>query len=858
MTRNLFFLLLFISLDAFGQPDVYKKLKDKDDLENYCYALTDQFVANPTEDNLKIISGIPETLWRKPKTSGEKLAIVILLCNRGFYQKQFGQLFEAIQSYEKASLLYQKNKLAQYDLMEYCLKPLGNLYTMTGDYTTAENCIKQYLFLAIKNKNTDQKISAIINLSAVYKSTGKNKESIEIIEEALQTKSILPEKKIILYNNLASNYIAINELDKAKKVVEKSLAIEKSAYGYQNLALIFRKQKNFDKAQRYLAKAQNSLIKSSPKDQWSKMYLEEAALYFDKNDLQEAVNSIEKVFQNEIVNYKARAIIPNKMQLYPSINLIDALDLLATIFHQKKDLHNEIACYNLSFYIENQFHKVLFYESSKLINYNNSRNRAEKMIEAYETLYKLTKNENYVNEAFQLQESTKFRTLKENLAFLANKNNKKQQKLVLEIQKLENTIIAEQQKGAKATIEIIYQAITAQNLLMSQLKAYKNAAGIYKEEKIDLVQLEQKLKEEEATLIAYFYGNKKTYIFTATSLGIKMNSVINSPENKSLLLNYLDFFTSASKIDSNIEGYKSSAYVLCKLLQWPQKGTKNVIVLPDGLLSFISFESLLTQKTTQKQYSKLPYLLNDFVISYNTAISFYLDSKKPEFNKNAILGVFPVFEGTQKELFFSKEELENTKKRFSGNYLKNTEATFDHFKASCHQYSILHLSTHAFSGDIETPATISFYDKDVMYNELSTLKINPNLVVLSACETGLGKLYKGEGAMSVARGFQNAGASNILFSLWSINDFTTSKVIEKFYSNLDHGVFYNQANTDSKIQFLNDATISNAKKSPYYWSAFVYYGALQTNDTTNYSWFWVIGIAVVLGVFIWRKKFVSK
>jgi CHAT domain-containing protein/tetratricopeptide (TPR) repeat protein len=854
MTKKIFFLLFFTSLNIFGQQDSFKKLKAKDDLENFCYTLLDEFIANPTPNNLKNISEIPESLWRKPKTKPENLAIVIILCNRGFYEKQFGQLFNAIKSYEQASLIYQKNKLSNYDIIEYCLKPLGNLYTLTGDYTNAENCIKQYLFVAIKNKNNDQKVSAIINLSAVYKSVGKNNETIEIIEDALKTNDILPEKKLILYHNLASNYIIMNQLDQARSILEKSFAIEKSSYSYQNLAHIFRKQKAFNKAHDYLAKAKNNLIKSNSKNELSKIYLEEASLYFDENRIYEAKNTIQKLFQNDILNYKTTEIYPNKKQLYPNINLIDALDLLASIFHQKTDFINEIACYNLSFYVENQFHKVLFYESSKLVNYNNSRARAEKTIEAYTSLYLTTKNQKYLAEAFELQENTKFRTLKENLAFTSDKTNIKQQNLLLEIQTLENTILIEQQKESNAKIEVIYKAIKDQNLLMSQLKSYKNNTTNNYDKKIDLVQLKQKLKKEDATVVVCFFGNKKTYIFTVTPSDIKVNSFINSPENRNTITTYIDYFTNASKINNDIEGYKLTSFRLYKLLQLPQKSSKNLIVIPDGLLSFVSFESLLTNKTSQKKYSKLPYLLHDFTISYNTAISFYLDSKKPSFDKNTVLGIFPIFQNSQKELYFSKKELQNTQSVFAGKYLKNAEASFDHFKLNCHQYSILHLSTHAFSGDIQIPATISFYDKEVMYNELSALKINPNLVVLSACETGLGKLYKGEGAMSIARGFQNTGASNMLFSLWSINDFTTSKIIENFYSNLNKRLTYSEANTSSKIQFLNDVDIPNAKKSPYYWSAFVYYGALETNETHNYFWLWILGVILLFALVIWRRK----
>ena len=137
-----------------------------------------------------------------------------------------------------------------------------------------------------------------------------------------------------------------------------------------------------------------------------------------------------------------------------------------------------------------------------------------------------------------------------------------------------------------------------------------------------------------------------------------------------------------------------------------------------------------------------------------------------------------------------------------------------------------------------------------MYN----LNINTNLVVLSACETGLGKFYKGEGAMSVARGFQYAGAQNLLFSLWKVNDFTTSKLMENFYNNIYNKKSYFQSITDAKREFLNDNTISNAKKSPYYWAPFVYYGSIE-NKNESKLWLWALGllsISVVI-LFFWKK-----
>ncbi|MFM9826956.1 CHAT domain-containing protein, partial [Flavobacterium sp.] len=188
-------------------------------------------------------------------------------------------------------------------------------------------------------------------------------------------------------------------------------------------------------------------------------------------------------------------------------------------------------------------------------------------------------------------------------------------------------------------------------------------------------------------------------------------------------------------------------------------------------------------------------------------------------------------------------------------FFDNKTATIDNFKMNAADYSILHLSTHATAGDTETPARIQFFDREILYSELYNLKINPDLVVLSACETGIGKLYKSEGAMSIARGFQFAGAQNILFSLWKVNDFTTATFMNYFYTNIKKGESYFEANANAKLNFLKDTKISNTKKSPYYWSAFVYNGGIERlEQTTNYS-IYIFGLLTLIGLFLGFKAF---
>jgi hypothetical protein len=137
---------------------------------------------------------------------------------------------------------------------------------------------------------------------------------------------------------------------------------------------------------------------------------------------------------------------------------------------------------------------------------------------------------------------------------------------------------------------------------------------------------------------------------------------------------------------------------------------------------------------------------------------------------------------------------------------------------------------------------------------LYDLDINPDLVVLSACETGVGKLYKAEGAMSIARGFQLAGAQNLLFSLWKVNDYTTAVYMDDFYKNNKSTHSYFEANHQAKLDYLKDETIPNAKKSPYYWGAMVYYGSLEHKASTPYLFYILLLFISGIGLFLWYKK----
>lgn len=842
-------------------------------LEDKIYNSVDAFVANPTVESLHKLEVSEKTF--SPKSKSEWLAFVILKCNKAYYENQLGFTNKAISNYEMAWQLYQKKELSNYDIIESCLQPLGNLYTIIGDYENAENTIKQYFYIANVTNNQQQKYSAILNLSNVYQNTGKVNEAIDLLEKTIATEKLTNAQKGVLYTNLGNNYflstdafvIKGNPYTKGEAAYKKAIALlkldknqaETLSTAYRNLAKRCAVTQEYDLANSNMenAKAAFGLIPNLEPRKKAQFYFDEAILQFKQKKITETSQSISTVFKILIPYYsKSKTVLPNRNSLYAETVLLDALDLQSEIYLEKNQPKSALESYGLAFHIEGLFQSLLVYENSKIITQIRNRNRTEKCIAIYYSLYQKEKKSSYLESAFLLSEQTKSAILKQ--AISNSKTRSREEKLILEqLQNWNTIIVKEQQKLQKADISKINEAIKKQNELMLLLKS-KTASKANEKKEFILTDLYSKLDKDNAVMVEYFFGRENIYVFTIENKNIKLDFIQNDHTAIPKLVHFIDFFSSSNTISDNPSAFNHFSNVAYTILKLPKIITnKNLIIIPDGILNFLPFEALITSESSTTNFAKMHYLLTDFKVGYNNSADFYLNAFPFQHKKQIVLGVFPIFEGTNMELTFSKKELQNIKANFDGKYLESQDASFENFMQNAANYSILHLSTHASSGDISEPASIKFYDQEVLYSEFYNLNLNPDLVVLSACETGIGKLYKAEGAMSVARGFQFAGAQNLLFSLWKVNDFTTSVMMEKFYNNVKKGQSYFDSNHQAKLDFLYDETISNTKKSPYYWSAFVYYGTLGNPSQTNY-FLWISLFGGIIGLLLLWKLFFRK
>jgi CHAT domain-containing protein len=188
--------------------------------------------------------------------------------------------------------------------------------------------------------------------------------------------------------------------------------------------------------------------------------------------------------------------------------------------------------------------------------------------------------------------------------------------------------------------------------------------------------------------------------------------------------------------------------------------------------------------------------------------------------------------------------------------LQGSAATLAAFREQAAHCQLLQLSTHAGADENDFAPRIEFIDQPLYLPELYAMKIPAELVVLSACETGLGRFEKGEGVMSLARGFAYAGANDLVASLWKVNESSTSELMQYFYANIKTGQTKSAALREAKLQYLREAK-SDTKLTPYYWAGFVSIGHDLPMDLNHecIPWWALLTIAAFIFVFIfWKYK----
>jgi CHAT domain-containing protein len=383
------------------------------------------------------------------------------------------------------------------------------------------------------------------------------------------------------------------------------------------------------------------------------------------------------------------------------------------------------------------------------------------------------------------------------------------------------------------------------------------------------------------TLLQYFVGDRSLYIFTVHDGELNAHTLSKPAGFEDLIFSFLKSIRTV-----NTHAFLRSSTALHALLISPVKkeltGKQHLMIVPDGPLFAIPFEALVSgtghRPPTQKHtdFVHLPYLIKDFDISYAYSVgTLKQQARRSLLPREAFLGIAPVFGdslGSEtlladhsffrgrdsnlvrsvtidgrvfNQLPFSEQEVNLVSTSFtesgsSGRELTHTSATEGEFKRYAGNYAFVHIATHgvldeehpALSALLFAPPHDGEQEDGILYaEETYALSLNAELVVLSSCESGMGRSMHGEGMLSMTRGFFYAGARNVMFSLWKVYDRHTSELMAGFYGGIHRGLSFSSALREAKLSLINNPSTAFPAK----WAAFVLLGNQNSPEAGSYS-----------------------
>lgn len=399
--------------------------------------------------------------------------------------------------------------------------------------------------------------------------------------------------------------------------------------------------------------------------------------------------------------------------------------------------------------------------------------------------------------------------------------------------------LAESSKNNESIKKSIFDYQNAYQTFIADLEenypAYYNLK--YSQKHITPTELSNLLDEQTAVL-SYFTGKTNIYIFVITNKALEVIEIIK----KDNFLQLVKSFRNSIKY-SVFDTYAASSSALYdQLIPKMKSEVKSLILLPDGILGTIPFEALtLAGHESGKSYQALNYLLESYKISYDYAATLLRDrlSKKESNSSNGILLTAPITfldnDLKMPELPGTRDEVKEIRYLFLSSsqqpVVKFEADANEHFLKSTNlaQFKYIHFATHGLVNESKPELSRVFLTPDAendgnLYSgEIYSLDINADLVTLSACETGLGQIAKGEGIVGLSRALMYAGAKNIIVSLWQVSDSSTAQLMIDFYKqHLHHSenAYFNDDLQKAKINLLKTENYAN----PYYWAPFILVG----------------------------------
>ena len=775
------------------------------------------------------------------------------------------------------SILYHKNAVDLYledNLKETGLiKSLNNLCALYRELGDLELSL-DYGLRALEISSSDEmKLVVHQNLIKTYEMFGNYEKAVDNFNLALsiiQQPDYNPMRKYDLYILYADFLLKNENFDQSFLYYKLALDIEGNSNGYktQKYALVLSKigfyylavETNTDKALHYFNRS---------------IEIWKTHIHLRDNDVvSESFHDLRFVFA---YRGKSKALLKkyngsvNLQYLFESLKNYEwLLEQLERISRNLQKENQEI--------IREQLYPI----------YNEA-------IELSFKLYDLTSSDYYQKKAFSFSEKSKSAML---LSSIQNMNALKtsdipknllelDQNLNEEINAINKQLFEEKQKTNSNKKKLSFfenrlvTLLQKHDSLVVQLEQNhkKYYALKYDLSIIDFDDLNRKLSNKEA-LVEYQLFDSVLYVFTlrnkklftkrliVDSLFYESLKFLTQLNNTDLSLQTRSDFNEFTKHSNNLYNYLIDP--ISKLID-----DKNLIIIPSGLLGYLPFGLLVKPGGIVKEldYKNLDYLIKEFPISYaySSTLRFSPYFNNLEYKTNlSILYMSPDYQDKDEiilhDLPFAKIEVDELQAEFGGKVLSGKMSLKSSFIQLAPSYDILHLAMHTIINDSLPMYSKLVFSDDGLNNEtrflhtsdIYSLNLKASMVTLSACNTGNGILKKGEGIMSLARGFVFAGVPSVVMTLWEVQDESGLSVMKAFYSYLSKGLPKDEAMQMAKLDVLSSANM--IKSHPNFWSAYIVTGDTATiniEDKRNNLWHLLFFVFPLIFIFIFYKKSVG-
>lgn len=754
-----------------------------------------------------------------------------------------------------------KKEMGNLDLISSDYNKLGSFYNSKGEYDKALFYFTKYLEDTGNLISPDKRMAALLRIGSVYSSLNRFEDALVYYNQSqLLRKELkyLPDAFTIssigeVYHELGEYTLASTMFNTALEIYSANKDTLSIASTHLKLANLFFESNNINLALSQTDLATNFINDSESKRLKSELFATKAKIITLSKNYDLALSYAKKAYEYAS-NFDGYMQAEYLKLLAESHYYVDS----DSAFIYAEMAFNEIERVRLNIYGDNL-------QASLFKNY----------AQFYSTVARwYLEDEGNLEKAFMLVEKGKSRTLLDRMASNIAIEDIVEEAVLIEIHQKENTLDQLYRK-----LETHHDQVTI-NELKEQIQVaeleYENLTNKIRITHKELKQLEppatislQELAElcdGKTAFIEYAFIENELIAFWITKNSIDYHVIsYDSLSAASIVNNDINKFRQAIEEMADINTLRQLSEPLYASLLQPffalHPHIKQLFIIPDQGIAYLPFDALISNnkyliETLSFKFLPSASLIKFIKQSQSSHTSELLALAGTGFSDDSYASPKRGSLNPMASLPAALLEIDSISKHFFNKTLMNkgaiSEAEFKKLNLSSYKY--IHFASHALINEVNPmqsglvltnkPTDSAFGEDGYLTSlEISSLKLASNLVVLSACNTGFGKVVPGEGLLGLQRSFLKAGASSVMVSLWSIYDRSTAIFMSNFYENLNSFEneefgwwekilqfvgWYNTPLFDYKAKAIRDAKLKMLEhpyyNHPVYWAPFILIG----------------------------------